>query len=54
MNNHTPGPWYRDNDGYIWRRPLNELYEYGGRVAGDKPVAAVWKGWDGEDQKRVS
>jgi hypothetical protein len=50
MSKHTPGPWYHDKDGYIWRRPLNELYEYGGRVAGDKPVACAWIGWDGEGQ----
>ena len=45
----TPGPWYADAKGYIWRRPLKDLYEYGGGVAGDKPLATVCKGWWGED-----
>ena len=42
---HTPGPWYVI-DGKIWRRPVEELYEYGGGVAGDKPLAFVNRGWD--------
>ena len=39
---HTPGPWYADRRGHIWR--------YGGGVAGDKPLAAVSRGWYGEDE----
>lgn len=49
MSEHTPGPWFADDKGYIWRRPLSELYEYGGGVAGDKPLTAVQKGWFGEN-----
>jgi hypothetical protein len=47
---HTPGPWYTDSRGQIWRRPINELYEYGGGVAGDKPLASVVRGWYNEDE----
>lgn len=50
MSKHTPGPWYADKEGYIYRRPLSELYEYGGKIAGDKPLAAAWKGWYEEGQ----
>lgn len=47
---HTPGPLYADRDGNIWRRPPADLYENGGGVAGDKPVAIAIRGWynDGE------
>lgn len=48
---HTPGPWYPDPKGYVWRRPLKDLYEYGGAVAGDKPIATVVKGWYGEGEQ---
>ena len=41
----TPGPWYADKAGAIWRRHPSELYENGGGVAGDKPLAVVQKGW---------
>lgn len=47
----TPGPWYADQRGGIWRRPPSELYENGGGVAGDKPVATVHKGWWGEGEE---
>lgn len=47
---HTPGPWYTDAIGRIWRRNPSDLYEYGGGVAGDKPVATVWKGWVNEGE----
>ncbi len=46
---HTPGPWHADNAGRIWRRHPSELYENGGGVAGDKPVATANIGWIGED-----
>jgi len=42
---HTPGPWFADKKGSIWRRPYKDLYEYGGHVSGDKPIAMVMKGW---------
>ena len=45
---HTPGPWFADDLGRIWRRPPSELYENGGGVAGDKPIAVVSVGWVGE------
>lgn len=51
MSKHTPGPWYPDPKGYVWRRPLTDLYEYGGAVAGDKPLATVCKGWWGENEQ---
>ena len=46
---HTPGPWYADKRGNIWRRPPHQLYENGGIVAGDKPLAIVERGWIGEE-----
>ena len=45
---HTPGPWFADSQGRIWRRDPSELYENGGGVAGDKPLATVYVGWSGE------
>ena len=48
---HTPGPWFSDNRGNVWRRRPEDLYENGGSVAGDKPVAVVIKGWYGEEEK---
>lgn len=42
---HTPGPWYFDGHGAIWRRPPSDLYENGGEVAGDRPIATVHIGW---------
>lgn len=47
----TPGPWHADKNGAIWRRSPAELYENGGGVAGDKPVATVHKGWHGEGEE---
>ena len=44
----TSAPWYSDNKNNIWRRNPNELYEYGGDVAGDKPLAVSYVGWSGE------
>lgn len=46
---HTAGPWYADQRGNIWRRDPSELYENGGAVAGDKPVATAHGGWYGEN-----
>ena len=51
MNKHTLGPWYPDSKGYVWRRPVQDLYEYGGGVAGEKPIASVVKGWYGEGEQ---
>jgi hypothetical protein len=48
VSTHTPGPWFADPHGKVWRRPLHELYEYGGGTAGDKPLATVERGWYGE------
>ncbi len=45
---HTPGPWHVDKECAIWRRPPAELYQNGGGVAGDKPLATVHEGWYGE------
>lgn len=44
MSKHTPGPWFVVNDA-IYRRPKNDLYQYGGSVAGDMPLATVSRGW---------
>ena len=40
----TPGPWYADKYGKIWRNVPSDLYEYGGKIAGDMPLAFVSKG----------
>lgn len=45
----TEGPWHSDEE-KIWRRPPSDLYERGGTVAGDKPIAVVQKGWYREDE----
>lgn len=50
MSKHTPGPWFSDSFGNIWRRNPNELYQNGGGVAGDKPIAIVYKGWHRENE----
>lgn len=42
--NHTPGPWYVGPDNQIWRRPHTDLYQYGGGIAGDAPLASVSAG----------
>lgn len=49
MSKHTPGPWYADDDGRIWRRSPNDLYQNGGGVAGDRPLALASPGWLGKD-----
>lgn len=51
MSGHTPGPWFADRDGRIWRRPPSDLYQNGGGVAGDKAVATAHRGWHGEGDK---
>lgn len=38
---HTPGPWFADDLGRIWRRPPSDLYENGGGVAGTKLYLAA-------------
>ena len=45
----TQGEWHEDLKGQIWRRPISELYQNGGGVAGDKPIAWTDRGWYGED-----
>lgn len=45
---HTPGPWFADSNGDVWRRSPADLYQNGGGVAGDRPLAAANKGWFGE------
>ena len=47
---HTPGPWYADKYGKIWRNVPSDLYEYGGKIAGDMPLAFVSKGWYEKDE----
>lgn len=37
---HTKGEWSTKN-GMIYRRNWMELYQYGGGLAGDKPIACV-------------
>lgn len=41
---HTPGPWFVGADGKVWRRDPRDLYENGGGVAGDHPIATVHRG----------
>ena len=48
MGKYTPGPWFVDENNNIWRRDPKELYENGGGVAGDKPLACCYKGWYGD------
>lgn len=40
----TPGPWFADSERAVWRRPPSELYQNGGGVAGDAPIAVVYDG----------
>ena len=47
---YTKGPWFPDTAGRIWRRDPSTLYENGGGVAGDKPIAFVNVGWIGEGE----
>lgn len=51
---HTPGPWFVSHREpsvcSIWRRDPKELYENGGTVAGERPLATVWPGWTGPDE----
>ena len=47
MGKYTPGPWFVDENNDIWRRDPKELYENGGGVAGDKPLACCFNGWYG-------
>lgn len=49
MTKFTDGPWYVVDDA-IYRRPKSDLYEHGGTVGGDKPLALVRKGWYGENE----
>ena len=46
----TPGPWYADKYGKIWRNVPSDLYEYGGKIAGDMPLALVNRGWYEKDE----
>lgn len=48
MSKYTPGPWFVDGNYNIWRRNPIELYENGGGVAGDKPLACCNQGWYGD------
>lgn len=43
---HTHGPWFSDSEGNIWRRDPKDLYQNGGGVAGERPLATVHKGWN--------
>ncbi len=47
---HTKEPWFNDENGNIWRRNPKDLYQNGGGVAGDKPLAYCDKGWYGEGE----
>ena len=46
----TKGPWHADKYGKIWRNVPSDLYEYGGKIAGDMPLAFVSKGWYEKDE----
>ena len=46
----TKGPWYADKYGKIWRNVPSDLYEYGGKIAGDMPLAFVNRGWYEKDE----
>jgi hypothetical protein len=45
MSAYTPGPWFHDGNGNVWRRDPKDLYQNGGTVAGDKSLATIHKGW---------
>src|SRR5690606_2674260 len=45
MSAYTPGPWFHDGNGNVWRRDPKDLYQNGGTVADDKPLATIHKGW---------
>ena len=47
---HTQGEWSTIN-GIVYRRDYNKLYEFGGGLAGDRPVACTMgKGFYTEDE----
>lgn len=43
---YTPGPWHADESGAVWRRHPSDLYENGGQVVGDRPLARACAAWD--------
>lgn len=45
MKGYTEGPWFAIGNS-VYRRAKGELYEYGGGVAGDRPLAFVNAGWE--------
>ena len=47
---YTEGKWFSDDKGYIWRRDPKDLYQNGGGVAGDMPVAVCDRGWYGDSE----
>ncbi len=54
---HTPGPWYSSPNGNISKYHHSELYEYGGGIAGDFPLATVHDGpshWENKYPKKAN
>lgn len=51
IGKHTEGQWSAAPNGMVYRRPYTELYEYGGGVAGDHPIAIVTKGHSSWENK---
>ena len=51
MSKHTPGPWYSDSKGNIWRNHPSDLYENGGGIAGDRPLGTAYVGWHGKGEQ---
>lgn len=46
MSEHTPGPWYANDLGQIWRKSTWDLYKIGDKVTEENPVATAHDGWD--------
>lgn len=49
-SDYTEGKWFSDEKGYVWRRDPKDLYQNGGGVAGDMPIAVCGRGWYGDSE----
>ena len=44
MSKHTPGPWFADSLGYVWRVDPTSLHQYGGSIRYESPLAKAYYG----------
>lgn len=44
MGKHTPGPWFADSLGYVWRVDPTSLHQYGGSIRYESPLAMTYLG----------